>query len=182
MPDGRIIYFDGKSKSLVVVNVDGSNLRNTGLPTGLPCVFPDGKRVAVLRDRNGDGSVRAIFMGRLFQPGVKRITPWEGIADKIDCSPDGTRVAFSTPSFDQGGSNVYVVRTDGTGLVQLTHDTDGTINNGIDSWSPDGKKIVFLSNRGGSYRLHTMNADGSDIAPLPNVQSGGHLAAWGTRH
>ena len=39
----------------------------------------------------------------------------------IDCSPDGMRILFSTPYFGTPkSSNVFSVRTDGSGLVQLT--------------------------------------------------------------
>ena len=29
------------------------------------------------------------------------------------------------------------------------------------AWSPDGRKIAFVSNRDGSYGVYVMNADGS---------------------
>ena len=29
------------------------------------------------------------------------------------------------------------------------------------SWSPDGRKIAFVSHRDGSYGIYVMNADGS---------------------
>ena len=46
-----------------------------------------------------------------------------------------------------GGLNtqIYVVRADGTGLRRLTD--GGQDNNGLDSWSDDGTKIYFNSNR-----------------------------------
>ena len=64
---------------------------------------------------------------------------------KIDCSPDGTRILFSSGlSFGAwSSSNVFSVRTDGSGLVQLTRSHGGSVNNIAAAWSPDGTKIVF---------------------------------------
>jgi hypothetical protein len=75
-------------------------------------------------------------------------------------------------------SNVYTIKTDGTDVVQLTHETGGTVNDGADSWSPDGTKIAFVSNRTGRYQIYTMNADGTDVKQLTNATDA-HLAAWG---
>ena len=63
--------------------------------------------------------------------------------------------------------------------MQLTHDSGGTINDGADSWSPDGTKIAFTSNRTGTYQIYTMNADGTDISQLTKGPDA-HLAAWGS--
>ena len=35
-------------------------------------------------------------------------------------------------------------------------------------WSPDGQKLVFVSNRNGPFNLYTINADGSNIQQLTN--------------
>jgi Tol biopolymer transport system component len=35
-------------------------------------------------------------------------------------------------------------------------------------WSPDGTKIVFLSDRDGNYEIYTMNADGSGQTRVTN--------------
>jgi TolB protein len=63
--------------------------------------------------------------------------------------------------------------------VQLTHSRGGKVNNGADSWSPDGKKIAFVSNRGGVYQIYVMNADGSNVTRVTRGAEA-HLAAWGT--
>lgn len=180
LPDGTHLLVI-RSLRFAIVNTDGSKARDAGIP-GLgdsPCVLADGSHVALLVSRND--RERAIFIGRLGGgPGsLKRITAWEPIADKIDCSPDGTRVAFSTPEFGPPrSSNVYSVRIDGGDLRQLTHATGGTVNNGLDSWSPDGKRIAFVSNRAGRYQIYAMDADGSHVTQL--TRSGeAHLAAWG---
>ena len=145
------------------------------------CVLPDGKRVAFLASKPGNDQLTAIFVAGLFGGGQKRITPWGSFADKIDCSPDGKRIVYSKPGFGYGGqsSNVYRMRTDGSDVVQLTHESGGTLNAGADSWSPDGTKIAFVSNRSGTYQIWTMNADGTGASQLTRGPEA-HLAAWGS--
>jgi TolB protein len=114
--------------------------------------------------------------------GLKRVAfSKKSMADKIDWSPDGSRIVFSMPAFGPPlSSNVYTIRPNGSGLTQLTHDTGGKINNGADSWSPDGQEIVFASNRAGAYQLFVMNADGSGVTQLTRGKVESHFAAWGT--
>ena len=144
--------------------------------------FGDGKRVAVLRPRTPvNDEVLAIFVVRLESGRAQRITPWGSYTDTIDCSPDGKKVVFGKPAFGPPRSaNVFTIRTDGAGLKQLTHSSGGTVNNNPNSWSPDGTKIVFTSNRGGRNDrvLFAMNADGSGVRQL--TRSAAHFASWGT--
>lgn len=86
-------------------------------------------------------------------------------------SPDGSKIAFTagtrfTVGMGKISTNIYVVNVDGTGFTQLTH---GTAVNSSPAWSPDGKQIVFSSNRDGQYKVWTMNADGSNQRELPNT-------------
>jgi TolB protein len=188
---GSIGWFpDGKHMLLVsslrwtIVTDRGTQPRFAGIPGSgdSPCVLPDGERVVFLATFGRTDGKAAVFVAQLGSgsKSVQRITPWETLADKIDCSPDGTRVAFSAPHFGPPkSSNVYTVGVDGKGLRQLTDATGGTINDGIDSWSPDGKKIAFVSNRSGTYEIYSMNADGTGLTQITRGPEA-HLASWGS--
>src|SRR5262245_30428216 len=81
--------------------------------------------------------------------GLNQATPWSTtVADRVDWSPDSSRIAYSSPEFGSRkgiSSNISTVRPDGTALVKLTDSRGGQIDNGLDSWSPDGTKIAFAS-------------------------------------
>lgn len=82
-------------------------------------------------------------------------------------SPDGTTVLFSRGFVDimrdQGASNLWVIGVDGSRLRQLT---DGAFNDTAPVWSPDGKRIAFLSNRSGTTQLHAMWVDTRETLQL----------------
>ena len=55
------------------------------------------------------------------------------------------------------------MNADGSGQRNLTrnpaYDADP-------AWSPDGRKLAFVSNRDGSYGVYVMNAEGSGLRKL----------------
>ena len=193
-PDGSLIAFStlqyGKQATISVMAANGSRVRKVlitplpanGVGVGLdsPTFSPDGKRIAFVWLKKA-GS--AIFTTNVSGGGKKQVTPWQnGVADKIDWSPDGSRIAFSSPEFGVRpgiSSNVFTVRPDGTDLVKITNSRGGKINNGLDSWSPDGKKIAFASNRAGKYEIYVMNANGSGVRQVTRGREA-HHASWGS--
>ena len=61
---------------------------------------------------------------------------------------------------------IYRANPDGSGLTRLTHSP------GYDAecaYSPDGKQIVFCSDRDGDPDLYIMDADGSNVRQLTNT-------------
>ena len=66
------------------------------------------------------------------------------------------------------------MNADGSSVRRLTYAGE---NHGPD-WSPDGRRIVFSSVRGGNGEIVVMNADGSDPRNLTNHQANDMGPAW----
>lgn len=79
----------------------------------------------------------------------------------------GNRVAFM--SARDGNWEVYTVNMDGSNLRRLTNNS---ANDGLPTWSPDGKSIAFVSNRGGTWAIWVMEADGSTQRKLFDLGGG----------
>ena len=60
---------------------------------------------------------------------------------------------------------IYVMEADGGNPKNLTN--NGSSDNNP-AWSPDGKRIVFESWRGGNAEIYVMDADGSNPQNLTN--------------
>ncbi len=94
-------------------------------------------------------------------------------------SPDGTRIAFLSAA-GSTGHDIWVMRSDGTGLTNLT--PDGR-DEGSQSWSPDGTRLAFTRvPRTGRERpsVEVIDADGGGRRLLAE----GSFPAWspdGTR-
>jgi Tol biopolymer transport system component len=67
----------------------------------------------------------------------------------VDVSPDGRFIAFQDKN-SKGNFDIYTIGTDGSSLQVLS---DHPANEGSPRWSPDGKHIVFLSERRGRMEL-----------------------------
>jgi dipeptidyl aminopeptidase/acylaminoacyl peptidase len=103
-------------------------------------------------------------------------------------SPDGRWVVFTRRAWDREANktttNLWLVSIDGKTLRQLTaarHVADTG-----PAWSPDGRTVAFVSNRGGSQQIWTIRVDGGEARQLTkfpvdagNIQwspTGSHIA------
>ncbi len=82
----------------------------------------------------------------------------------VRISPDATRIAYvvtrANMQRDAYDGEIHVVNADGSHDVALTH---GNANDTHPRWSPDGKRIAFLSDRTEEKnQVYVVNADGSD--------------------
>jgi dipeptidyl aminopeptidase/acylaminoacyl peptidase len=88
-------------------------------------------------------------------------------------SPDGRTVAFTVQSIDVAGNQrpkqIWTVPLAGGSPVHLTRSGEP---NERARWSPDGKSIAFLSDRGGSSQVWIMNPDGSGARQVTSLGTG----------
>ncbi len=180
-PDGsRILfssYVDGENNELFLMNVDGSDITQlTDHPgrDGHQDFAPDGASIIFnsQRDDNEQGDVTnyEIYEMDLDGTGVRRLTDFPGWDTYPSISPDGTRIVWRRV-LPSGGdtasgrnSEIFVMNRDGSDPVNVSNHS---AFDGYPSWSPDGSRIAFASNRAGetagNFHIYIMNADGSDV-------------------
>jgi dipeptidyl aminopeptidase/acylaminoacyl peptidase len=94
-------------------------------------------------------------------------------------SPDGTRIVFGREwvdkQRDQSRSNIWMVDTDGSRPRELT---GGSWRDSAPVWSPDGKRIAFLSDRTGSTQIHVMFTDTREVAQLTHLERSPSDLRW----
>jgi Tol biopolymer transport system component len=86
-------------------------------------------------------------------------------------SPDGKRVAFTTA----GHEDLFVVGMDGSSFRRLT---DDAFRDRGPTWSPDGERLVFYSDRTGSYQLWSIRPDGSGLQQLSRLAGAANFPVW----
>lgn len=92
-------------------------------------------------------------------------------------SPDGARVAFSVKRYDfeagESWSEIWTIAPDGTDLRQMTVSAKGARHADADPrFSPDGKTLLFVSDRSGTGQLWTMAVDGGEPRRLTDFPLG----------
>ena len=81
---------------------------------------------------------------------------YKGTNSGANYSPAGTLVAMTLSN--RSGSDLYVSNVRGGGLRRLTKDRSLEAS---PDWSPDGRQLVFESDRAGRPQLYRMNIEGS---------------------
>jgi RHS repeat-associated protein len=207
-PNGSKIAFqsgrNGVSYQVYVMNADGSaqaNISNNAANDKQPAWSPDGTKIAFASDRDQAG-FSSIYVMNADGSGQTRLTvSGSGFRDEQPAwSPDGTKLAFTstrdstvvtwTENDDDGrtvtktavytNKEVYVMNANGSNQVRLTNTLE---NDDSPTWSNDGTKIAFRSDRqrdccDPTNQVWVMNADGSNAVDLSNNGFGDYSPSW----
>jgi dipeptidyl aminopeptidase/acylaminoacyl peptidase len=94
-------------------------------------------------------------------------------------SPDGRSILFSRTWVDKvndrSASNLWITDIEGKRIRELTA---GSWRDSSPVWSPDGRKIAFISDRDGTSQLHVMWLDTREVAQLTHLQTTPGELAW----
>jgi Tol biopolymer transport system component/DNA-binding winged helix-turn-helix (wHTH) protein len=88
-------------------------------------------------------------------------------------SPDESKIVFE--STRSGAYEIWMCRSDGSGLIQLTHFNSVT---GTPRWSPDGQQIAFDSRAPGNADIFVMDSQGAPPRKLTSEPSREVVPSW----
>jgi TolB protein len=183
--DGRIdpstlsgrIAFSAATNDVYVVNADGSELRRLTRTRGWdfdPTWSPDGRRIAFRSHRDGNPEIYVMQADGSAQRNLSRhhAADW-GPA----WAPRGTTVAFNSGRGTTGLMHLFLSPADRSRPRQVRT----RIYVEYPDWSPDGKRIAFMSPAPygtDNYEIYVMDVDGSRVRRLTNSPGPDGWPAW----
>ncbi|MFC1521417.1 DPP IV N-terminal domain-containing protein [Elusimicrobiota bacterium] len=144
-----IYFIDPKGKILKTL------IRNSSVDTS-PSFSPNGEELTFTSDRSGNPQV---FVMQRDGTNIRRLTFGFYWADQAVWSPDGTAIAFAAKRTRAENFQVYITDPLGMSLLELTQEG----SNEHPSFSPDGRFIVFSTNRNNRGEIYLKG-----IAPQTN--------------
>lgn len=117
------------------------------------------------------------FTPREIQITGDRLTPeilWSFTrVGQMKVSPDNKTMIFVATNTniedDRGYADICSMPVEGGKITQLTSTPENEFEI---NWTPDGKKITFLSAKSGEVQLYEMNGDGSNVKQVTSIEGG----------
>ncbi len=128
--------------------------------------FPDGKQiVATLRERDGSSQIVLISVADGSVHVLKRLD-WRSPL-KVSFSPDGRYIAYDLfPNDDSRHRDIFLLSLDGKRDVPLVQHP---ANDLLLGWAPDGKRILFASDRSGTLDAWAIRVNNGKPQSAPEL-------------
>jgi Tol biopolymer transport system component len=157
-PNGQKILFVSQHEGnpeIYVMNADGTeliNLTHSSRDELSARWFPDGGKVLFFQQSDSSEFIYVVDVDGTNQT---VLAEYQEIGT-YDLSPSGQWLVFGGESEDK--SDLFLVSVNNAKTKQLTHNT---LSDRPVKWSPDGRKILFVSEHDGNRELYVMDADGA---------------------
>jgi Tol biopolymer transport system component len=183
--DGRQIAYRCDA-SIHVIGFDGTHDRQiarTDSRTSLYAWSPDGKKIAAVNTDYAGDKTSQILLISTTDGSITRLKSTGWRAPTLGgFSPDGRYLVYSLPNLSSGkDGGIFAIAVDGSREAQLVPGTGGDLIRGASGapvWTPDGRAVVFLSDRSGTKDLWWVRvAEGRPEGPpaLLKAQAGSIL-------
>src|SRR2546426_1481178 len=130
----------------------------------------------------GSDMFAALLLLALAPAAQAQLTPEQTIARRqlsdVRISPDGDRVCFVVSEPPKGtlrSRHIWTLNVRSRELRQFTNSSKSEYS---PRWSPDGKKLAFVSDRGESPQLYLMPSDGGEAERLTEGKNGVRSFVW----
>ena len=170
---GKIIYQSNENGNFDLYSMDlhertPVQLTNNSANDISPAVILSTNQIGFVSDRSSGWN---LYVMDTTGTNVVEITNYEDIAlDYPNWSPDGNLIGASlVEECKRPATNcyydIYIMKADGTNLKNLTN-TPPPKSEWVPTWSPDGQRIAFASDRDGDSEVYVMNNNGSNLVQL----------------
>ena len=177
-PDGTRIAFSSsrfhvRNSEIYVMDADGENeinLTNHKMDDVVPSWSPDGSKIAFVGAPFDDFDPAHIFVMNADGTGRRNLTGDSDLTQSFfpTWSPDGKKIVFHSRRLFKG-SHIYVITAEGENLEKLTEEG----NQGTSAvYVLDGRKIAYVSRRGGDYNIYLMDTNGRNVVKLTRTPPG----------
>lgn len=155
------------SEQICLMNADGSDYHRLTKDDNdrhfYPSLAPDGQSV-VYSGFNPSSQHFEIYEINLLTGLTKALTNAFGDLNGPEISPDLKTVVFTRYFNDINRPTLWLMDRDGTNFRQVSD-----ISAWDPTWSPDGKQLLFASDKNGLDQLYMINIDGSNLRKVSDL-------------
>lgn len=178
-PSGKIVFSSNRGENpgkfgLHVLDVESgefSELISNLLVSFYPKWSPDGESVLYV-----DPAKWNMYTIQAGDGEITQLTNFR--SNNGDWSPDGSQIVFQSDHDNepQDTPDLYIIDADGENLIEILDEPE--VPDFSPRWSPDGKKVLFISIRNGRLDLYTVELDNLAVEQLSDLATPIMEAVW----
>lgn len=179
-PDGEYLILTltkaKHSPNMYIMDIATRNLKRItyGESVDIAGYFsPNGREIVFISNRIG---IPQVYIATIDGSSIRRF-PTERYSSSPIWSPKGDKIVF-TMQGDNGMFDIYLYDIQKGEYYRLTQDVGSNEN---PYFSPDGRFIVFSSNRNSRWELYTMFLDGSNQRRVADIKGNSYTPCWTPR-